>query len=223
MTVQSGGATAPGLGSAQAPNDNHNRPNRNPYPIGVAVGCFLAAIGAFMLLCGIFAGPSFVNTHYGPDWWIDTMQGVGRTMISGIPLGAASLAVGVVACTSATWLRPRYPGRHDFRNNLAVRLYDEFGDILHPGDVIIMVHRHRGVYRVLVRLEAIGLQYEAKRNALIKAVVGMGFKAPEVYPYRGPGIYDLDALVVSRLITDGHIDRWRGAIAHIRNRMRGGR
>ncbi len=219
MAAQTGGANAPDLGSPQA---NHsNRPARNPFPLGVVVGFALAIIGAALLLFGVAGGPSFVSTHYGPDWWIDAMRAIGQAMLAGIPLGFACLTIGVAACVTATWLRPRYPGRIDLKNNLAVRLYDEFGHILHPGDVAIKVLRRRGVYRVLIRIEAVGLQYEEKRIGTIKAAVGMGFRAPEVYPYRGPGIYDLDVLIVSRLVSDGYLDRWADAVARIRSRKRG--
>ena len=66
MAAQTGGANAPDLGSPQA---NHsNRPDRNSFPLGVVVGFALAIIGAALLLFGVAGGPSFVSTHYGPDW-----------------------------------------------------------------------------------------------------------------------------------------------------------
>lgn len=225
MTPRTGGDTAPGLGNPQAPQAPRNdRPERDPMPLGAVVGSALAIVGLALILLGCIAGPVFTQTDSGVlPWWDAAMQSIGHVMTAGVPLGAVLLVAGVAGYLAAEWLRPRYPGCHDIRNNIVVRLYDQYGHILHPDDLEVRVRRRHGIYRVLIRLQATSLQYGAKRDAVIKAIVGMGFTPPEVAPYRGPGAYDLDAVITSRLVTDGYLARWEAALDDLRARVGRGR
>lgn len=225
MESRTGGAGAPGLGNPQAPQTPRNdRPERDPMPLGGKIGSTLAVVGLALILLGCIAGPVFVHTDSAVlPAWDAAMQAIGHAMTAGVPLGIVLLATGVAGYLAASWLRTRYPGCGDIKNNIVVRLYDQYGHILHPDDLEVRVRRRHGIYRVLIRLQATGLQYGAKRDAVIKAIIGMGFAPPEVTPYRGPGAYDLDAVITSRLVTDGYLERWEAALDDLRARVGRGR
>lgn len=196
MTPKNGSATAADLGAPQTqPSD---RPERYPLPLGGRVGVALAVIGFALIFFGMGAGPIFLDTKTVFPWLDSAVHVLGRLLIAGVPWGLVALVIGVVAYVIAGWLRPRYPGRLDFKNDLYVRLHDEFGTILHPGDCAIRVRRKHGVYRVLIHLRGNGLQYEDKCLAIVRAVTGMGFQPPEVFPYQGFRPYDLVAVVTAR-------------------------
>lgn len=210
MTTSTRGGNTPSLSASQP------RHTRLPLPIGGLGGIPLLIVGAFLVLAGVVIGPAFIDTHTVLPWWDSAMQSFGFFLVAGIPWGILLASVGLVSWRSSQWLRTRYPGRLDFKTDLRVRLHDELGPILHPGDCVLEVHRGHGLYQVLIRLRATGLQYDAKRDAVVKAIVGMGFTPPEITPYHGHKAYDLDVLVVSRLVTDGYYARWETLIDSLR-------
>lgn len=232
MAPRTGGATAPGLDTPQAPPSE--RPERYPLPLGGTAGAVLAGTGFALVFLGMAAGPALLASRTVLPWLDFVAHAIGYTLVSGIGLGLELLVVGVAAYAVAGWLRPRYPGRLDFKNDLNVRLHDEFGTILHPGDCAIQVRRRHGVYRVLVHLRGNGLQYEDKRLAVVRAVTGMGFHPPEIFPYQGFRPYDLEAVVTARPIVFRRLrwlryrllslcDRLRWAVEDLRDRRGHGR
>lgn len=218
MAPRTGGATVPGLGTPQAPPSE--RPERYPLPLGGTVGVALGGTGFALVFLGMAAGPGLLASQTVLPLLNAVVHAIGYALVSGIGWGLRLLVVGVAAYAVAGWLRPRYPGRLDFKNDLNVRLHDELGAILHPGDCAIRVRRKHGVYRVLVRLRGNGLQYEDKRLAVVRAVTGMGFYPPEVSPYQGFRTYDLEAIVTAQLPALWYLWSLRYAPSRLISRVR---